>query len=176
MKKIIIHGITGILCVVVTVIVCVNNGDAACIFISIIIGTSLAYKLDNYNHILSTILFILILLIIGVPHFSWLCLILCTIAAFFDENCNDLMDKKEEEMEKLSFTDKLLKYRYLLKITVFVLSSLTLIKIMFPNTFLDGILFFQPITIIYFYLFDLDYEFSNKLTKGFNNIFQSFLR
>ena len=45
--------ITGILCVIFTVYVSINNGDAACIFISILIGTALAYKVDSGNHIIN---------------------------------------------------------------------------------------------------------------------------
>ena len=167
--------ISGISCVFFTLIVSSYNGDAACIFISILVGTALAFKVDSVNHIISAILFIVLLYIMGIPHFSWLCLIICTIAAYLDEKGNDLMDEKEENFGYLNNLDKLLKYRYVMKITVFVLSLLTLIKIIFPNTFLDGFLFFEPITIIYFYLFDLCYEFSEELTNRFNDLFQSFL-
>ena len=118
---------------------------------------------------------VILLYIIGFPHFSWLCLIICTIAAYIDEKGNDLIDEKEEVFGYLSNLDKLLKYRYVMKITVFVLSLLTLIKIIFPNTFLDGFLFFEPITIVYFYLFDLCYEFSEVLTDRVNDLFQRFL-
>jgi hypothetical protein len=168
--------ITGILCVFFTLFVSSYNGDAACIFISILVGTALAFKVDNLNHLLSAVLFVILLYIMGIPQFSWYCLILCTIAAYLDEKGNDLMDEKEEKFGYLSNIDKLLKYRYVMKITIFILSLLTLIKIVFPNTILDGFLFFQPITIIYFYLFDLGYEFSEELTNRFNDFFQSFLR
>lgn len=167
--------ITGIICVFFTLLVSSYNGDAACIFISILIGTALAFKVDCINHILSAVLFILLLYIIGIPHFSWLCLILCIIAAYLDEKGNDLTDEKEEIFGYLSDLDKLLKYRYVMKITVFILSLLTLIKIIFPNTFLDGFLFFEPITIVYFYIFDLCYEFSEVLTDRVNDLFQRFL-
>lgn len=167
--------ITGILCVIFTIYVSINNGDAACIFISILIGTALAFKVDNINHILSAILLIIILVILGVPHFSWLCLFFCTVAAYLDEKGNDLVDKKEEEIGYLNLFEKLLKYRYIMKIIILIFSLLTLIKILIPNTFLDGFLFFEPITIVYFYLFDLCYEFSEELTERFNYIFQSFL-
>ena len=167
--------ISGILCVFFTLVVSSYNGDAACIFISILIGTALAFKVDNINHILSAVLFVILLYIIGFPHFSWLCLIICTIAAYIDEKGNDLIDEKEEVFGYLSNLDKLLKYRYVMKITVFVLSLLTLIKIIFPNTFLDGFLFFEPITIVYFYLFDLCYEFSEVLTDRVNDLFQRFM-
>ena len=167
--------ITGIICVFFTLLVSSYNGDAACIFISILIGTALAFKVDCINHIISAVLFILLLYIIGIPHFSWLCLIVCTIAAYLDEKGNDIIDEKEEIFGYLSDLDKLLKYRYVMKITVFMLSLFTLIKIIFPNTFLDGVLFFEPITIVYFYIFDLCYEFSEVLTDGVNDLFQRFL-
>ncbi len=168
--------VTGILCVFFTLLVSSYNGDAACIFLSILVGTALAFKVDSTNHILSAILFIILLYIVGFPHFSWLCLILCTIAAYLDEKGNDYVDKKEENFVKLNKIDLLLKYRYIMKITIFVLSLLTLIKILIPNTFLDGFLFFEPVTIIYFYLYDLSYEFSEELTNRFNDFFQRFLR
>lgn len=168
--------VTGVLCVFFTVYVSVRNGDATCIFISILVGTALANKVDNIPHILSAILFIAMLIIIGMPHFSLLCLLFCIIAAYLDEKGNDLMDEKEEKGLSLNFLEKLLKYRYLMKITIFILSFLGLIQILFPHMFYVDGLFFEPITIIYFYLFDLFYEFSNVLTDGFNNIFQSFLR
>lgn len=168
--------ITGILCVIFTLWVSLNNGDAACIFISILVGTALAFKVDNINHILSAILFIVILFLLGAPHFSWVCLILCTVAAYLDEKGNDYSDEKEESGGYLTIIDNLFKYRYIMKTTVLILSLLTVIKILIPGTFLDGWLFFQPITIVYFYLFDLSYEFYKELTEGFNYILQSILR
>lgn len=168
--------IAGLLCVIFTVIVCVNNADAACIFISILIGTALAFKVDTINHLVSAVLLIIILLIIGVPNISWFCLILCTFAVYLDEKGNDSIDKKEEELGDLTLFDKLLKYRYITKVTVLALSFLGLINILVPNTFLNGLSVFEPITIVYFYLFDLGYEFSSQLTDGFKYIFQSILR
>lgn len=167
--------IAGVFCVIFTLWVSLINGDAACIFISILVGTALAHKVDTYNHMLSALLFILILLLLGIPHFSWICLILCTAAAFLDEVGHDLIEEKEKNGKYLTIIDKLLKYRYVMKVTVLMLSLLTVIKILLPGTFLDGFLFFEPITIVYFYLFDLGYEFCEELTYRFNNIFQSFL-
>lgn len=168
--------ITGILCVIFTVYISITNGDATCIFISILAGTALAFKVDSINHILSAILLIIVLSILGFPHFSLLCLILCTLAAYLDEKGNDLMDEKEDQGLELNLVEKLLKYRYIMKVTVFILSLFGLIQLILPNTFLDNYMFFEPMTIIYFYLFDLFYEFSNDLTDCFNNIFQGLLR
>ena len=158
--------ITGILCTVISIYLSVTNADAACIFLSIILGTGLACKLDSFNHVLSAVLFILILIIIGVPNFSFICLIICTLAIYLDEKGNDFADEKEEKGLNLTFVQKLLKYRYLTKITVLILSLLGLIHFIFPNFFNLGI-YFSPITIVYFYLFDLSYEFSNKINGFF---------
>lgn len=167
--------IAGILCVIFTLYVSSINGDAACIFLSILIGTGLAIKVDNIAHILSANVFIIFLFIMNFPHFSLWCLILCVIAAFLDEKGNDYVDKKEEKGVELNILDKLLKYRYVMKLAVLVLSLFGLLQMFIHNPFLEA-LSFNPVTIIYFYLFDLCYEFSNELTDRFNNIFQSFLR
>lgn len=163
--------ITGLLCVIFTLYVSIINGDAACIFISILVGTGLAKKVDSVNHIISAIIFIVVLIIVGIPHFSLLCLVLCIIAVYLDEKGNDLMDEKEEKGLNLSIIEKLLKYRYITRITVLILSLLGLIELLLPNAIGFHGLFFKPETIICFYLFDLFYHYSNQLTDRFNNIF-----
>lgn len=151
--------VTGLLCVVFTLLVCRISSEAACIFLSILIGTALASKVDSINHILSAILFAGLLFLVGFPAFSWYALLLCTIAAFIDEKGND----KSDEMESLGsssdrgFLYKFFKYRYALKITVFVLSLIGLFKMLFGG-FLVNVYCFSPLTIIYFYGFDLSYE------------------
>lgn len=173
-NNLILAVITDILCAIISIYLSVNNADAACIFISIILGTGLALKIDSFNHILAAILWIVILIILGVPNFSFICLIICTIAVYLDEKGNDYVDEKEKKGMDLSLVDKLLKYRYVTKITVLILSLFGLINYIFPNSISWG-LYFNPVTIVYFYLFDLSYEFSRKLTDIFNNIFKSFL-
>lgn len=162
--------ISGILCVVFTLWVSTVDGDATCIFLSILIGTLLASKIDSISHILSAIMFIVLLFILGFPEFSWICLILCTIAIFIDEKGNDISDKKEMNKNKLNFLETFFKYRYLTKITVLIFSLLGLIQVFHPS-FLQGFIFFKPITIVYFYLFDLSYEFVGFLFNRFDNVF-----
>lgn len=168
--------ITGILCVIFTVLVSIKNGDAACIFIGILVGNALAYKVDSINHIISAILLIVVLIVLGVPHFGWICLIICIIAAFIDEKGNDISDEKEERIknnlnENYSLIDKFFKYRYTLKVAVLILSILGLLNIILPNSPLDGWYFFEPLTFVYFYLFDLCYEFAGSY---FNRIYNFF--
>jgi hypothetical protein len=101
------------------------------------------------------------LFILGFTTFSWYALILCTIAAFIDEKGNDKSDEIElvgSSSDKGLFY-KFFKYRYALKITVFILSLLGLFQMLF-NGFLSGLYFFSPLTIIYFYAYDLSYEFA----------------
>lgn len=160
--------ISGLLCVLFTVLVSTKNADATCIFLSILIGTVLAFKVDSLNHILSAILLIILLLLLGVPSFNWICLLICIIAVFVDEKGNDNYDKKEKEGVALNFLDKLFKYRYTLKITVLILSIFGLLNYLIPNLNLFS---FEPITIIYFYMFDLSYEFAE---VSFNRIYDIF--
>lgn len=160
--------ISGLLCVLFTVLVSTKNADATCIFLSILIGTVLAFKVDSLNHILSAILLIILLLLLGVPSFNWICLLICIIAVFVDEKGNDNYDKKEKEGVALNFLDKLFKYRYTLKITVLILSIFGLLNYLIPNMNLFS---FEPITIIYFYMFDLSYEFAE---VSFNRIYDIF--
>lgn len=164
--------ITGLLCVLFTIIVSTRNGDAACIFLSILIGTFFAQKIDSVNHILSAVLLIILLFILGVPNFSIICLIFCIIAAYIDERGNDISDEIEKRnlSSEKGFLYKFFKYRYTLKVTVFVFSLIGLINIFFTNNYLS-LISFAPITIINFYLFDLSYEYANLLFKRFYNTF-----
>lgn len=164
--------LTGIICVIASLWVSKINGDACCIFISILIGTLLASKVDTINHICSAILFIAILVYLGLPQFSWYCLVLCIIAAFVDEKGND----KSDEIENSSSSEKgvlylFFKYRYMLKLMVFILSLLGLINGVFTNTFLSNFVFFEPITIVYFYCFELAYEFADLIFNRIYNVF-----
>ena len=160
--------ITGLLCVLFTVLVSTKNADATCIFISILIGNALALKVDSINHILSAVLLIGLMLLIGIPEINFICLLICIVVAFVDEKGNDISDKKEKEGFSLNIIDKLFKYRYALKIAVLILSLLGLANYFIPNMML---FYFEPITIIYFYLFDLSYEFAGFLFNRFDYIF-----
>ncbi|RAP54145.1 MAG: hypothetical protein BZ137_03890 [Methanosphaera sp. rholeuAM130] len=153
---------TGVLCVIFSLLVCRISGDASCIFLSILIATALASKVDSVNHILSAILFVLLLIVIGFPSFSWYALVLCIIAAFIDEKGNDRSDEIESGglSSDMGLLYKFFKYRYALKVTVFVLSLLGLCKLLFGG-FLSNFYFFSPLTIVYFYGFDLAYEFAD---------------
>lgn len=161
--------IADILCVIFTLLISTTSGDAACIFISILIGTALASKVDSINHILAAIIFVIILFIAGFPHFSLICLIFCTLAAFLDEKGNDISDVKIENGDDGGFITTFFKYRYLMKLTVFIFSMIGVI-----NMYLDGSMFlsfnFAPVTFIYFYLFDICYELVGSYFNRVDNL------
>ncbi len=168
--------ITDIICVIFIVLESLTNGDAACIFISILIGTVLAHKVDSINHIISAIILVVVLIVSHVPHFSWLCLIVCTIAAYIDERGHDEYDEYEEnKMNNQSFDqtifENFFKYRFALKIAVLAFSMLGLINIMLPSSPFIGWYFFSPMTFIYFYIFDLCYEIAGVSFDRIYNIF-----
>lgn len=154
--------ITGLLCVIFTILVSITNGDATCIFLSILIGTFLAGKVDTINHVLSALLLIAILLYVGVPSFGWYCLLICIIANYIDEKGNDKSDEIEEkENGKKGVLYNFFKYRSTLKVVVLIFSLLGLLKLLYPNSILGGLLVFAPVTFIYMLAFDLSYEFAN---------------
>ncbi len=160
--------IADIICAVFTVLICLTNGDAACIFISILIGTILARKVDAINHVIAAIILVVALLISHVPRFSLLCLVICTIAAYLDEKGNDEYDRRSEENTGNEYLlDNFLKYRYFLKIAVIALSMMGLVNMLLPSSPFIGWYFFDPLTFLYFYIFELAYEFVAMYFDGF---------
>ncbi|MDO5851506.1 MAG: hypothetical protein Q4Q23_03375 [Methanobacteriaceae archaeon] len=165
----------GILCAIFTGLAVYLSSDATCVFISILVGNFLALKIDSINHIITALVFLVILLIIGVHNYSILLLIICIIAAFIDEIGNDKADKNELNNDgNLSLIDKFFKYRFTLKVVIFILSILGLINIFIPN-FIDSMYCFNPMTCIYFFLFEICYIlaeiFSAKIYGMLSHIF-----
>jgi len=150
--------ITGLLCVLFTVVISHYSSDAACIFLSILVSNVLAFKVDCVNHILSAILLIILFYFIGVPTFSWLALLLCVVAGVIDEWGNDKSDKNEWGVGGFgSFLKVFFRYRCMLKVFVLLLSVLGLLHYLFAWSF---IVYFEPLTVVYLCLFDVFYEFA----------------
>jgi nitrate/nitrite transporter NarK len=172
----------GILCAAFVLYISTKSGDAACIFISILVGNFLAHKVDSINHIITAIIFVVLLFILGIPSFSVYALIICTIAAIVDEWGNDISDKNEENKKNLILSNSekvyiyFFKYRCMLKLAVLLLSILGLIAGLYPNSVLGGIQLFEPLTIIYFCLFDIFYEIANSVFDRIYKPFKSFSR
>lgn len=142
-----------ILCGVSIGYLAVHSGDAACIFLAILIGTVAAWKVDCLNHLISLLIFLLIIVIFGFPPIGIITLLLCTAAAFIDEIGNDSSWVAEKKHLKTFF-----EYRFALKIAILVFAVLGLIQNMIPGLNISGIQFFSIETFLYFLLFEISYE------------------
>ncbi len=160
--------ICGIICVVGIGYLSVTFSDAATIFLAILLGTLLSAKIDKLGHILSLILFMVILFIWGVPSIGVITLVLCTVAAWADELGND-----RKSFQRIKILEIFFKYRCALKVTVLIMCLLGGLNLSWK---ISGLEFFQPITFIYFMLFDLAYELAglkfDRIYNGLHGIYR----
>ncbi|HOI39530.1 MAG TPA: hypothetical protein PL168_02265 [Methanobacterium sp.] len=155
--------ISGIICVIGIGYLSVTFSDAATIFLAILMGTLLSAKVDKLGHMTTLIVFVAILFIWGIPSIGIITLALCTVAAWVDEVGNDRKSLKQTKILEIFF-----KYRCALKIMVLILCLLGGLQITSKVT---GLNFFQPITFIYFILFDLAYELAGlKFDSTYNGL------
>jgi hypothetical protein len=171
-KNIYLAIFAGILCSLFIGYLAVTSADAACIFIAILIGTVLSLKVDSLNHIAALILFILIVIYIGIPSVGLITLLICSIAAFLDEIGND----KKWIKNRGKRIDFFFRYRFTLKVTIFIFAFLGLLLPLFPNLNIPGVQYFQFQTFIYFILFDLFYELAGLKFDTIYNGLDSFIR
>ena len=141
--------ILGILCGIITGFVSSINSDAACIFIAILLGNLIAFKIDGIHHLACLVTFILVFLFLGIPNLTFLPLIIIIIGAFLDEIGND----NKKLYLKSDFFKYFFDYRFTLKIVIFVLAIL-------------GVLRFE--SFIYFLLFEISYEIAGLVFKKLN--------
>lgn len=155
--------ISGIICVIGIGYLSVTFSDAATIFLAILMGTLLSAKVDKLGHMTTLIVFVAILFIWGIPSIGIITLALCTVAAWVDEVGNDRKSLKQIKILEIFF-----QYRCALKIMVLILCLLGGLQITSKVT---GLNFFQPITFIYFILFDLAYELAGlKFDSTYNGL------
>lgn len=148
----------------------VTSADAACIFLAILIGTVAAWKVDCLNHMLSLLIFVGIIIILGFPAIGIITLLVCAAAAFLDEVGND---SKWATQQK--YLHGFFQYRFALKIVILVFSIMGLLLTLFPVLKIGGIQFFNPLTFIYFLLFELAYELVGLKFDAIYNGLESFL-
>ncbi len=130
----------------------VTNADAAVIFLSILIGTLAAWKIDCLNHIISLLIFLGIIIIIGFPTIGILTLIVCAGAAFLDEMGND-----SKWVARNNILYNFFQYRFTLKIIILLFAVLGLFKTLIPFQ-IQGLQFLSFYTFIFFCLFEISYE------------------
>ncbi len=167
--------IGGIICVVGIGYLSVNFTDAATIFLAILLGTLFSGKVDKVGHLVTLIIFLAILAVFGIPEIGLIALAMCTIAAWLDEVGND-----RESLKRVKIVETFFNYRCTLKITVLALSILGGLQMIYPqmgmNSQLMGMNLFQPVTFIYFILFDLAYEMAglkfNRIYDGIKGIYR----
>jgi hypothetical protein len=151
----------------------VTYSDATTIFLAILLGTLLSGKVDRLGHLVTLLVFLGILAIFGIPTIGIISLAICTIAAWLDEMDNDSEILKKKKFKGKKTIEFFFQYRPALKIAVFLLALLGGLPISYT-----GLNSFQPITFIYFMLFDLAYEIAgsrfDSIYDGLQGIFRVF--
>ena len=108
----------GVFCGIASALASVYSIEAAYIFIAILIGNLIAFKVDGLHHILTLIIFIFILLVGGIPDLNLVVLLICILAAFSDEVGHELISKvTQNKVLNLFF-----EYRFVMKIVILLLA------------------------------------------------------
>ncbi len=136
----------GILCALASGIATVFDVDAAYVFIGILIGNLLAFKIDGIHHVITLVIFILICLICGIPHLNLVILLVTILAALSDEIGHELIYKVTDNKFLILFFE----YRFVMKVEIFLLACC-------------GVLSFW--TFVFFILFELSYMVADLVLK-----------
>lgn len=142
---------TGIICAISAAIATIINTDAAYIFIAILIGNLIAFKVDGIHHLLTLLIFIIIILIYGIPHLSIVILLLCIFSALLDEVGHEIISNITKNKYAILF----FQYRFAMKTVIFLLA-------------ISGL--FNILTFIFFIIFEISYEFAGYLSKDTHKI------
>lgn len=160
---------TGFLSALCIVYLAVTSADAACIFVGILIGNLLAWKIDSINHVVSFLVLIGILAVLGIPSIGIVTLAVCAAAAFVDEIGND-----NPRVSKWgSAPEFFFEHRFTLKIAVLAFAVLGLFEA--P---VAGVQYFQIQTFVYFLMFEVFYEVAaskfDAIYDGLYSVFGAF--
>ena len=138
--------IFGVFCAVASAIATVNNVGAAYIFVGILIGNLLAFKIDGIHHLITLVIYIIISVIGGVPELNIVILLVCILAALSDEVGHELSSNIQN-----TFIHNFFEYRFLMKIVMLLLVFF-------------GVFGFE--IFIFFILFEVAYLMAGKLVKN----------
>jgi hypothetical protein len=136
----------GLLCALTSAIATVLSSGAAYIFIGILIGNILVFKVDGIHHIITGLIFVLICLICGIPNLNLVVLLIVILAVMSDEVGHELIANYTEN----NFLILFFEYRFVLKIVTFLLA-------------LCGAFSFE--IFIFFILFELFYVIGGLVLK-----------
>ncbi len=160
----IIAVIIGVICGITIALLASNNVDASYIFIGILVGTALSFKIDGIHHIATLLVFLALYIIWGIfnpngsilANLSLITLLICIFSAFIDEIGND----NETIYKRSKFFKFFFDYRFTMKIVILLLAILgyyqSITGFSIPYV---GFLSFS--TFIFFILFELSYELAN---------------
>ncbi len=110
--------VLGIICAIASVVAAIYNSDAAYIFISILIGTLIVLKVDGIHHIVTLIVFLVVLLFAGIPDLSLVILLICILGIIGDEIGHELIPNMTDNR----FLNFFFEYRFVMKIVVLLLA------------------------------------------------------
>lgn len=117
-KNIVLAIVFGVLCAFASAFATISDTGAAYVFIGILIGNLLAFKIDGVHHLITLIIFILICLICGLPELSLFVLLISILAALCDEVGHELISNVTDNNFVLLFFE----YRFVMKIVIFLLA------------------------------------------------------
>ena len=106
----------GVFCGIASALASVYSFEAA--YLAILIGNFLALKVDGIHHIIALIVFIVILLVGGIPELSLVVLLICILGAISDEVGHELISKFTQN----KFLNLFFEYRFVMKIVIFLLA------------------------------------------------------
>lgn len=141
--------ILGVVCGIASALASIYNSDAAYIFLAIPIGNFLALKIDGIHHIITLIVFIVILLIAGVPELNLIVLLICILGTLSDEVGHELISKFTQN----KFLNLFFEYRFILKIVIFLLAVCGVFNIWI---------------FVCFLLFEMSYVFAGIIFESLN--------
>ena len=136
----------GIVCGIASGLATVYSFEAAYIFIAILIGNLIAFKVDGIHHIITLVVFIVICLLCGIPEISYVILLICILSASGDEIGHEIISKVTEN----KFLNLFFEYRFLMKVVICLLAVCGVFNIWI---------------FICFILFELSYEAAGVLFK-----------
>ena len=128
-----------VLCALTCGLAAISDVGADYIFIAILIGNLLAFKVDGLHHVLCMIIFVIICLAFGIPNINLFILLICVVAALVDEIGHETIPKVTEN----KFINLFFEYRFIMKLVIFALA-------------VGGV--FSIWVFVYFILFEIAYE------------------
>jgi len=141
--------ILGVICGIASAVASIYSVEAAYIFIAIPIGNFLAMKIDGIHHVITLIVYIVILLACGIPNLSLVILLICILGTLADEVGHEMISKVTQNR----FLNFFFEYRFVLKIVILLLA-------------VSGV--FNIWIFVCFIMFELSYVFAGMVFSRLN--------